>query len=161
MIQGIRTWMMAIVSVSVLVSIVQTLAPDGTMKKVISLTGGLLLLIALIYPLKHLDWSQLKPNRSDYENEIKDRQTELEENGQETMASIIEKKTAAYISDKAGSLGISCSVSVTTKIGEDGVPRPDTATLSCPKSEALASYMEQELAIPKERQVWNVTENSS
>lgn len=71
------------------------------------------------------------------------------------MAELIEERTAAYISDKAKALGLSVAVRVETKTGDGGVPAPWAVRLTGTESEALASYIEGELGIPRERQVWS------
>ena len=48
---------------------------------------------------------------------------------------------------------------VETKPAGDGVPVPWRAELWGPRSPALATYMEEELGIPGERQVWHEGEN--
>ena len=52
-------------------------------------------------------------------------------------------------------LGLEVSARVETRAGEDGVPVPWSAELTGPRTEALASYLETELGIPAERQVWH------
>ena len=44
---------------------------------------------------------------------------------------------------------------VETRTGEDGIPVPWSAELTGQRSGALSSYLEAELGIPAERQVWH------
>ena len=110
--------------------------------------------VALLRPLLGTDLSRLNFCPEDYGRAVAKRQEELTAAGNEEMASIIETRTAAYISDKADALGVSVTVRVRTEPGEGGVPIPFRVELTGPRSEALAAYMEGELGIPQERQVW-------
>ena len=60
---------------------------------------------------------------------------------------------------KADSLGISVSARVTAKRNERGIPVPQSAELAGGYSAELAAWLERELDIPAERQVWNEVEN--
>ena len=55
-------------------------------------------------------------------------------------------------------LGLTVTARVETRPGEGGVPVPWSAEVTGPRSEALAAYMEQELGIPRGRQVWHEVE---
>ena len=74
---------------------------------------------------------------------------------QETqLAAGIEEELASYIEDKARQLGLDCQVSVTTAVGEDGVPLPRSITVTGAYSEALCQIIETDLGIPQENQNW-------
>lgn len=152
---ALREWLTSIVVVTLLLSVVQTLLPQGTIRKIASFTGGLILLAALLRPVLDTDRGRLKLDLGDCEAAVAQRRTELETAEKEAMAELIEERTAAYISDKANTLGLSVKAWVETKTGEDGVPVPFSVRLSGPRSEALASYIAGELGIPRERQVWH------
>lgn len=149
-----REWLTAVVVVTLLLSVGQTLIPEGSIRKIANFTGGLILLAALLQPVLRTDLGRLRLDLKDYAGEIQARQAELESEGTKELAELIQEKTEAYISDKAGMLGLSIRVRVQTEPGEDGVPRPAAAEADGPRSEELAAYMEQELGIPQERQVW-------
>jgi len=155
MMSAVREWLTAIVAVSILLSLVQTLIPEGSIRKIAGFTGGLLLLIVLIRPIPGVDFQQLQLDLSDYEAAVSERQAELQQAEQEDMIQLIESRTGAYISDKAKALGLSVEVRVNTKTGPEGVPIPVSVQLRGPYSELLAVYIEEELGITRERQVWN------
>lgn len=161
MIAAIRTWLLSVVTASLAVSLAESVVPAGTLRRVLSVIGGLILLLVMLQPLLRVDLKEIKLDTSGYREAIQERQAELEDADQEQMTKLIEEKTESYILDKAKRLGISCTVKVRTKTGEDGTPYPVSAVLSCAPSEALSAYLEQELGIPKERQIWNGTENST
>ena len=155
----LREWLTSLVAVSMLLSVARTLVPEGSIRKISSFTGGLILLVVLLRPLLGADLSRLDLHLEDYERAIGQRQEELASAGEAELAGIIEERTAAYISDKADTLGLAVKVQVETKPAGDGVPVPWRAELWGPRSPALATYMEEELGIPGERQVWHEGEN--
>jgi stage III sporulation protein AF len=157
MIGAIRTWLTSVVVVSLLLSVAQTLIPEGSIRKIAAFTGGLVLLVTLLRPLLGMDLSRLDLDRSDYAAAIQARQEELTAAGEKELSSLIAERTEAYIWDKGDELGLSVTAKVTTETEEDGVPVPVSAELWGQRSEQLAAYMEEELGIPGERQVWHET----
>ena len=154
MMAALREWITSIVVVTMLLSVAQTLIPEGAVRKISTFTGGLILLVALLQPILGADLSRLDLRLEPYEEAVQTRQEELEEARKSELADIIGARTAAYISDKADALGLSVTVQVITESGPDGIPVPASAEITGQPSEALAAYMEQELGIPRERQVW-------
>ena len=71
----------------------------------------------------------------------------------------IEERTAAYISDKAKTLGTEVSAEVKTTPSSEGIPVPVEAEIAGAYTRELAEYIEQDLGIPAERQVWCEDEN--
>ena len=155
MIGAVRAWLTSVVLVSVLLSAVQSLIPPGSVRKAANFTGGLILLLVLLQPVLGMDLEDLHLDFSDYQAAMEERQADLADMQTETMASIIAERTQAYILDKAGELGVDVTVQVETAAGEDGVPVPWSAELTGERSESLSSYLETELGIPAERQVWH------
>ncbi len=157
MIEAVRSWLTAVAAAAFLVSLSQSLIPEGTVRKIASFTGGLILLLVMVKPLLGADFERLDLRYEDYAADIQKRQVELQSESDQTLGELIAEKTAAYILDKAAVLGVTCTVRVLVEPGEDGTPVPVSAELTGQKSEALADYMEQELGIPKERQVYHET----
>lgn len=155
MIGAVREWLTSIVAVSMLLSLVQTLIPEGSIRKIAGFTGGLLLLIVLIHPIPGMDLQCLRLDLSDYKEAVSEKQEELKQTQKESMIQLIESRTGAYISDKAKALGLAVKVRVNAKTGPDGVPIPVSVRLQGTYSESLAAYIEEELGIIRERQVWN------
>ena len=65
----------------------------------------------------------------------------------------IRQRTAAYISEKAAQLGLSCHprVEVTWR---GGVPYPGSVTLDMAENRALSAILEEDLGIPPSEQHW-------
>lgn len=157
MIAAAREWLLSVVAVSLLLTVAESLIPEGSIRKIAGFTGGLILLLTLLQPVLRTDLGRLRLDMGSYGKALEQRQSELEKTGDKELAALIGEKTEAYISDKAGSLGLSATVHVTTEWGADGVPYPAKVEIRGPRSEALAAYIEQELGIPPERQVWHGT----
>ena len=155
MIGAVRVWLTSIVMVTLLLSVAQTLIPEGTIRKIAGFTGGLILLVALLRPVLGADLERLHLDLGDYERASEERQEELASAGNAELKALIESQTAAYISDKANALGLEVTVRVEAEAGADGIPVPAAADIQGARSEELASYMEQELGIPRERQSWH------
>ena len=69
------------------------------------------------------------------------------------LAAIIERETAAYISDKGAALGVTCHAEVETEL-RSGVPYPCAVTLDVERDEALAACIAADLGISEEKQTW-------
>ena len=158
MIGAVRSWLTSIAAVTLMLTVVQTLVPEGTLRKISGFTGGLLLLAALLQPVLKTDLGRLRLDFSDYEAAIEERAAELDAGGKEELAAIIAGRTAAYISDKADALGLTVTVRVETEL-EAGTPIPASAELRGPYSQGLADWIAEELGIPAERQVWHDGKN--
>lgn len=154
MIETVRTWLTAVAAVTLLLSVVQQLVPPGSLRETASFAGGLILLTVLLQPLAALRGADLDLNFQDCRQAVEQQQTELEDRRQAELAALIESATAAYISDKADSMGLALEARVTAEAA-DGVPVPVRVTLTGEKSGELSRWLETELGIPAERQVWN------
>ena len=159
MIGALRQWLTSIVVVTLLIYVMQTLVPSGTLRKVSGFIGGMVLLCALIQPILKTDLAALELDLSDYSLAIEQRQAELEEAENQELSRIIAERTQAYIWDKADALGLSLQVRVRTQITEEGIPVPAEVELKGPESQELSQWLEQELGLPPERQVWYGSEN--
>lgn len=155
MIEGLYRWVVSVLAAALLVSLVRTLIPQGTLKRLASLTGGVILMLTLLSPLRgieigllSLDWEEL--------SEGSERREELLRTAEEEqLCAVIEEKLEAYISDKARELGVTTTVEIRLRADGDGGILPDRAELSCGYSQSLSRRLEQELGIPKERQVFH------
>ncbi len=154
MIETVRTWLTAVAAVTLLLSVVQQLVPPGSLRETASFAGGLILLTVLLQPLAALRGADLDLSFQDCRQAVEQQQTELEDRRQAELAALIESATAAYISDKADSMGLALEARVTAEAA-DGVPVPVRVTLTEEKSGELSRWLETELGIPAERQVWN------
>lgn len=159
MIETLREWLLSLVTVSMLLSVTQILIPEGNLRKIGTFTSGLVLLLVLVTPVLKIDFKKLELDWETYQEAMERQQEHLAEAGESKLAELIETRTAAYISDKAASLGLDISVRVDTETGKDGIPVPTRVELTGEPSDLLSDWLETEMGIPKERQVWHEREN--
>ena len=154
---AVQEWLTSVVMVTMVLSVVQALIPEGQIRKTGSFLGGLILIVVLLRPILGMDAGGVISPES-YEDRVKNCQEELEQSARSEWETIIERKVAAYISDKADALGLEISAEVLVDTGDDGLPVL-SAELAGEPSEGLKTYLEEELGIPRERQVWNHERN--
>ena len=150
---AVREWIISVVTVAMLLSAAQALVPEGRIRKTFSFSGGLVLMVVLLQPILGMDAENLSFQPESYEERVRTRQEELEQASRTEWEAIIERETAAYILDKADTLGLEISAEVRAETGADGLPVL-SAELAGEPSEVLAEYLAEELGIPRERQVW-------
>lgn len=153
-----RTWILSVTAVAMLIAVAEGLMPEGTVRKVAKITGGLVLMLAVLQPLVRMDYDTLfQAANGDAQVEVFGAQAQQQASG-EFLKTIIEDEVRAYVLDKAEQLGYHCEVSITCQLGEDGVPVPATATvqgLSDPEQQrVLRMLLREELGIAYEQQTY-------
>lgn len=158
MMELLRQWILGITCASVLLAAAQCLMPAGGARRVGSLAGGLLLLLAVAAPLARLDEGALSLAMTEYRLADTGSAALLELENKRLVKQIIEEQTAAYISDKAEELGAVCAAEVTYDYSGDGVAYPVSVTvrgaLTQDQQARLTRLIEAELAVPKENQTY-------
>ncbi len=156
MVDLIGGWLVGVTCTAMLVALAEGLVPAGAGRKICRLTGGLVLLLAMVQPVLKLDGDALTGALTRYRLDLEDQRQTLEEENSQVMQAIIEEQAGAYIQDKAQELGIDCQVEVTAQ-GED-YPIPQTVTirgsLTAEQREALTRAIETDFAIPAQRQIY-------
>lgn len=155
----IRNWILGVTCAAMLVAVADSITPPGTVKKLGKLTGGLVLLLAVIRPLIGLDYQSLSlalaENRFKWEENAAEKGSAL---SADLMKSIIAEQTGAYILDKANALGVKCAVEVECKIGEENLPYPVsvriTGNLTDSQRDELKREIEADFAIPADMQLY-------
>ncbi len=153
----LRQWLLSVVSCAFLVSLVDQLTPEGTVRQLVRFGGGLVLLLCLLRPLGAAELSELLPAIEPLSDERTALEAQYREEGDRALAAVIAERTGAYIEDKARALGLR----VTAKVGVreiDGTLRPTSAVLYGEENAALAEILEKELGIARERQEWRAAE---
>lgn len=154
MMTALREWLASLVAVTLLISLVQTLAAEGTMHKVTSFVGGLILLAVLLRPLAGAELECLKFDLSNYQSAVEEQQRALESAGQEQLAEEIARLTEEQIKAQAVKRGLNLAIQVKTEANADGLFLPTEATVKGKKDSQLAEWIERELGIPQSRQNW-------
>lgn len=130
--EWLRTWLTAITCAGLIAAMAVALTPAGPGRKLARFTGGLLVLMAVVGPIKELDLGDLAEALGKYRAGAASPAAEAMAAQNETMQkAIIEQETAAYISDKAKGLGLeSVTVKVTCRVTEEGFPAPEEVYVS-------------------------------
>lgn len=152
-----RTWLFGIVAAAMVLSILYALIPKGALLTIAKCTGGLVMLLVVLRPLLTLDMDSLRWQYEAWEGTIQQQTEAYTDANRQEMAVIIQQETAAYISEKAAALGLTCHPEVTCQ-ERDGVPFPVGVTLDIPRSPALAEVIETDLGIDEDCQHWQETE---
>lgn len=150
---ALREWFLGVTAAALAVSLAQALTPEGTIKKIGRLVGGLVLLLSAVRPL--MGWEgvslgglSLSPDPAVVE--------EAAQSGTQVMKTLIAQKAGAYIVDKGQSLGFTCKAEVGVAEDSAGWPIPWEATVfgewTQAQKKALSQAVEEELGIPAQRQ---------
>lgn len=148
---AVRDWLLGVTAAALAVALAQALTPEGAVKKVGKLVGGMVLLLAVAKPLLSLEPGALAVTAGAWEQGEAAART-----GEDVMKTLIEEKTSAYIVDKGGALGMECTAQTQAEADGSGwmVPRQVTVrgTWSESQRQALSDLIARELDIPPERQ---------
>ena len=155
MIEAVQEWLRAVVVTALLLSVVQTLLPEGNVRRIASFSGGLILMLVLLRPLLGTDLSALELDLAPYREAIEERQAELEAESDQELEQLIAERTGAYILEEAARLGMQIQVRVETAPGDDGMPVPVRVEITGAYSAQLSEWIARALGIPGEEQVWH------
>lgn len=156
MMGALRSWLLAVIAVSLLCAAADALMPAGAVKRVGRLVCGLMLMGAILSPVAGLDLDMGQQWLEDYLSGLHGREEELEETVNSQMKVIIEQEYAAYIVDKAAELGWTCAARVECRTSEDGLYLPDRTqvigALTEEERARLAHVISEDLGVPKSKQ---------
>ena len=159
--EGLRSYLTALVGVSLISAAVLSLIPKGSVKRAAGLTCGLILAITAIQPITTIQDFTLAQAISRVWMQTESARTGIEVKNRELVSAIIKQKSETYILDKADKMGLKLTAEVTVK--DDGVyPYPSGAVLTGRytdlQQEELERYITNETGIPPEAQIWKRTE---
>ena len=153
----IREYLLSVCCAALLLSLISALVPKGNVKRYVNFIGSLLIVLAVIVPIKNIDSEDLAKAISEFSFQYDDAKSDIEVKNRELIEQIIMKECAAYILDKAEQIG--ASVTVELQMSEDmEYPFPVSIVVSGQVSEEKQKILERiiadDLGIPKERQGW-------
>ncbi len=158
MIDSFRVWLIGLLSVSLILTVLSTLLPEGSVKKIAGITGGLVLLLVVLRGVVRLDLTNIQLSYDSCAQEITRQMERYREKSKTELEELIARRTAAYISEQAQSLGVSCTPQVSLQWTEDNIPVPTGVTLDIPYHAKLEEIIESNLGIKAENQVWSTSE---
>lgn len=153
MMDAVRMWLLGVTMTSFLLSLAETLVTQEGVRRVLRLSGGVLLILVMVRPLLGLMGEAPAFSFSQYAEEAAALEENFERKQADALSALIAEEVAAYISDKAEELGAPCGATVEVAI-EDGVPLPRAAEMTIPYHAGLSQWLERELRIGEENQVW-------
>ncbi len=156
-----RNWLLGVTAAAMLVALAVAMIPPGSVRKVGQMTGGLLLLIAILQPVTGLDYTILSRSLSQAREDLKDYAAQPQTENFALMKSIIEARSSAYIEDKAMQMDMVCRAKVScTADADTEYPYPAAVIVEGRLNEAqrgkLTRLIEADLAIPAGQQTYRV-----
>ena len=152
-----KQYLLGIAAAAMAVSVLSSLLQGGAIRKTVLLSGSLVLALTILTPVVRGKLDSFGQYLSELELRTDAAVSGIEVQNKEILADIIAEKTETYIWDKATKLGADITVCVEVRQG-DSYPYPWSAEISglltAAQQQSLSAMMEQELAIPKERQVF-------
>lgn len=125
--EWMKSWLVSIVCAAMVAAVADALSPKGFPKQLARYAGGLLVLLAVLGPVKRLDSKAIGDGVANLKGRYSGYTEAFAEQNTEVTKAIIAEETAAYISDKAAGLGITqCRVEVRCRLTEEGFPAPET-----------------------------------
>lgn len=145
----LRNWIVAICAVSIICAIVQAIVPKNAVYGNVKMVSSLLLVCAMLSPLKKLDLSEFRAVSQKMNVEITDKTSAIDEENRKIKQNIIEERLSAYILKRATQNGDVLRVSVKCK---DELPESVAITAKNGRlSESTLRMIEQECGIPRDR----------
>ena len=154
MIALLRFWLFGLTALSALLALAEGLVTQEGIRRVLRLTGGVLMILVLLRPVVRMDLENLHFSLDALRQEAETLEEEYTRQQAEQLSAGIEEELASYIWDKAQALGLNCQVSVTVETGADGVLAPRSVDITGEYSEALSEIIEKDLGVPREQQNW-------
>ena len=149
-----KSYILSICAAAIIAAILGTLAGDGSGGKLVRMLSGLFLAVTVLAPLVELELPSPTAWIEDFTREGRDAAQYGKEKALEYSSAIISAEVEAYILDKAAQLGADVTVAVT--LDDSGMPEAVTLTgkVSPLAREELSRWLEEELGIGEEAQVW-------
>lgn len=154
MMDWIREWLLGVTATALLAALADCLILQGAIRRIARLTGGLLMMVALLRPLESLPLEGLSLSFADYQRQVSELTEHYRREQNTAYSAIIEEEIGAYIVDKAAGMGLRTEASVTAAPDEAGLPMLQEVRLTIPEDPLLSDWLETELGIPAEAQYW-------
>ena len=162
MTQAVRDYLLGVVAAAMMSVIVLTLVPKGTVHRTLTFLCGMTIILAALGPIAKLDFDHMAQSLAKARIRAEEAAGGVTADNTELIAELIKEKTESYIWDKADGLGFT-PTGVTAEIRSDGsYPYPYSVEISgvCTpeQRDRMTRDLEQNLAIPAQRQEWHTYE---
>lgn len=153
----LRDWLLGVLAASLLTAVALAMMPDGPVRSVGRLLGGLLLFLAVVRPVLGFDYGALRDILAGYTAELEETGQALVETQEQLTESIIAQGTDAYIQDKTAELALDCRAEVAWDwSGDAPVPAQVTVTgdLTPGERETLTQAFCEDLGLEPEQVIY-------
>ena len=151
----LRQWLLGVVSCAFLVSLLDQLTPEGSVRKLARFSGGLVLILCMLRPLGTAEPWELALDLDGFSADRVALEEQYRDVSGQSLAAVIAERTGAYILEEAARLGMQIQARVETAPGDDGMPVPVRVEITGAYSAQLSEWIARELGIPGEEQVWH------
>ena len=158
MINAVKEWIVQSIAAMLLVSVIQQLIPEGTIRKITAFLGGLILLIVMLQPIPKIKELDLESKFETLQQEFEKEKEDFEEINRERLAVEIERQVSEKIEQKAEAYGKTITVYVETEENAEKIPVPSCVEIEGEYQQELAAWIEAEWKIPSHQQKWKSTE---
>ena len=94
-----RVWLMGLMAVALILTVLSSVLPEGSVKKIAGVTGGLVLLMVILQGAERLDLGKLQLSYDDYSRQINEQIKAFQEKNSRDMDLLIQERCSAYISE--------------------------------------------------------------
>ena len=151
----LRTWILGLAGAALLCAVCTELTPKGSVKTVQRAICGVVVSLALISPLLHLDFDGYSLHLAGYRKQAEEIASQGKEISDSLSRTYIQARCQAYILDKARLSGVPVtSASVELRWSGEGIWYPVAAEIEGTYDRALAEKLEEELGISQKNQHW-------
>ena len=162
MTEAVREYLLSVVAVALLSGVVLALTPKGAVHRTLTFLSGLAMILTALGPVAKLDFDTLAQSMARTRIQAEEAAEGVTVDNTELIAEIIKEEAETYIWDKAAALGITVT-EVSVEVCTDSTyPYPYRAVIEAEGTEEqrkrLQQALEEELAIPAERQEWHTDE---
>ncbi len=155
--EGLRSYLLSVVSACLLLTLIGIVLPDNRFRKLASVAGSLLVVMTVVSPVLSLNPDQIAQTVSDFLVETETARTQVKVSDRDLLSDIIKQRCEAYILDKASDMGLELQVEVVlSETGEYPYPTAVKIEGSMTPEEhrILSRYISEELGLPREQQEW-------
>lgn len=154
--ESVKQYVISVTAAAIVCGVLNTMLKKGGMHALVKLLCGFILAFTFLNPIGKLELMSLPDNSKPEYPSGSDMAQEGELYARNSMAEIIKEQTRAYILDKANELDLNLDVEV--YLSEGAIPIPESVRITGQLSEyarqKMEAYLEKDLGIPKENQIW-------
>lgn len=150
----LQEWLRGLLAAALLLGLVETLVPEGSVRPVARFAVGLVLFLLLVQPLVRLVPEIILENWESEVEAMSAYSEELKAADESYLQEVMSRESAEYIQTKAASQGMAVQAEVTCA-GSNGLPLPAEAvvrgSLTGEQQGWLSACIAEDLGIPPER----------